>query len=251
MSKLRIRPISTGTFLEAEKSTFTYFVDQGVKIRSPILIWLIEGAEDNILVDTGVSDPEWAARYHHPVERKPEEEPVKAIEEFGLKVSDIDIIVNTHLHWDHCFNNDLFPNARILVQAEEIRYAISPLPCHALHYESQTIGMKPSWLRALDRIEIVEGEKEIQEGVRLVPLPGHTPGSQGVLIDLPSGPSLIAGDNCPLFENWEGDSPTHRIPPGIHVDLRDCYKSFRKMEAIADLVLPGHDPRVLERELYE
>ena len=234
-----------------EKSNFTYGMNQGIKIQPPILMWLIEGAGKNILVDTGCSDPEWASRYHHPIERKVQEEPIKAIEGLGLKPEDIDIVVNTHLHWDHCFNNHLFPNARILVQADELRYAISPLPCHATYYESQLIGMTPPWLKALDRIETVEGDLEIEKGITLVSLPGHTPGIQGVLVELESGSCLIAGDNCPLFENWQGNEQANHIPSGIHVDLRDCYDSFKEMESIADTVLPGHDLKVLEKEVYE
>lgn len=251
MSSLRIRPISTGRFLAAEKSNFTYGFDQGTKIQSPVLMWLIEGARRRILVDTGGGDPEWARRYHHPLERKPHEEPANALEPFGLKPGDIDIVINTHLHWDHCFNNDLFPNAKILVQAEELRYAIAPLPCHGLYYESQMIGMTPPWIRALNRIEAVEGTVEVEEGITLVPLPGHTLGFQGVLVHLASGRALIASDLCPLFENWVGKGAAAHIPPGIHVDLRDCYESFRKIETIADRVLPGHDLKVLESAAYE
>jgi N-acyl homoserine lactone hydrolase len=250
MPKLRIRPISTGRFMEFEKSVFTYGLNQGVKIEAPILMWFIEGAENRILVDSGVSDPEWALRHHRTIVREEHEDPLNAIARLGLKPEDIDIIVNTHLHWDHCFNNHLFPNARILVQAEELRYAIAPLPCHALPYEAQVSGMTPPWIRAMGRIEVVEGEMEIEEGILLVPLPGHTPGFHGVLVDLQSGPCLIAGDACPLFQNWDGDGQAHHIPPGIHVDLRDCYGSFRKMEALAGMVLPGHDLRVLKNELY-
>jgi len=251
MSSLKIRPISTGRFMEAEKSNFTYGVDQGVKIRSTVIMFLIEGAGNRILVDTGGSGPEWASKHHHPMERSAEEDPLKAIESLGLKPTDIDLIINTHLHWDHCFNNHLFPNARILVQAEELRYAISPLPCHALYYESQAIGMTPPWFKGLDRIETIEGELEVEAGIRVVPLPGHTPGFQGVLVDLASGPCLIAGDDCPLFENWHGNKATAHIPPGIHVDLRDCYRSFKKIEKLARTVLPGHDLKVLERAVYE
>jgi glyoxylase-like metal-dependent hydrolase (beta-lactamase superfamily II) len=250
MSDLKIIPLSTGRFLEAEKSNFTYAVDQGVKIQSPVLMWFIDGAKHKILVDTGVSDLEWAARYHHPLERKPHEDPINAIEALGLKASDIDIIINTHLHWDHCFNNHLFPNARILVQAEELRYAISPLPCHAHYYESQLIGMTPSWLKALDRIEVVEGEMEIEKGISLLPLPGHTNGFQGVVVDLPSGCCIIAGDTCPLYENWEGNDQAAHIPPGIHVDLRDYYRSVKKIESLGAAVLPGHDMKVLDKEYY-
>jgi glyoxylase-like metal-dependent hydrolase (beta-lactamase superfamily II) len=250
MSNLKIIPLSTGRFLEAEKSNFTYAVDQGVKIKSPILMWFIDGASQRILVDSGVSDPEWAARYHHPIERKPDEDPIKAVESLGLKTSDIDILVNTHLHWDHCFNNHLFPNARILVQAEELRYAISPLPCHAHYYESQLIGMTPSWLKALDRIEAVEGEMEIEKGITLLPLPGHTTGFQGVVVDLPSGRHIIAGDTCPLYENWQGNGEADHIPAGIHVDLRDYYSSIKKIESLGAAVLPGHDMKVLGKEYY-
>jgi glyoxylase-like metal-dependent hydrolase (beta-lactamase superfamily II) len=111
--------------------------------------------------------------------------------------------------------------------------------------------MTPPWIKALVRIDIVEGELEIERGISLVPLPGHTPGFQGVLVELQSGRCLIAGDICPLFENWEGNEQSMNIPPGIHLNLRDCYDSFRKMESIADMVLPGHDLRVLEKEVYE
>jgi glyoxylase-like metal-dependent hydrolase (beta-lactamase superfamily II) len=110
--------------------------------------------------------------------------------------------------------------------------------------------MRPAWLKVLDRIEAVEGEKQIEAGITLVPLPGHTPGFQGVLVQVPSGPCLIAGDNCPLFENWEGNPQAAHIPPGIHMNLHDCYDSFNKMELLADMVLPGHDARVLERDVY-
>jgi N-acyl homoserine lactone hydrolase len=251
MSHLKIRPLSTGRFLTAEKSNFTYGMDQGTKIESPILMFFIEGASQKILVDTGGGDAEWAARYHHPMERDEHEDPLGAIERLGLKPEDIDIVVNTHLHWDHCFNNDLFPKARILVQAEELRHAILPLPSQSVFYESQLIGMTPPWIRVLDRIEAVEGTLEIEDGITLVPLPGHTPGFQAVLVELAGGRCAIAGDLCPLFENWLGSERAPHIPPGIHVNLADCYDSYRKLGALADMVLPGHDLKVLEKEVYE
>jgi N-acyl homoserine lactone hydrolase len=252
MSRLKIRPLSCGRFLAAEKSNFTYGVDPGVKIVLPVLFWFIEGAEKRILVDTGSSDPQWAARYHHPFDRMVREEPLNAIATLGLKPEDIDIIINTHLHWDHCFNNDLFPNARILVQKEEVRYAMAPLPCHAVYYESQLIGMTPSWLKTLCRTDMIEGEMTIEPGITLVPLPGHTPGFQGVLVNLTSGRrGLIAGDTIPLWENWERNAQGFQIPSGIHVSLDDYYETYKKMASMADLILPGHDLKVLEKEVYE
>lgn len=252
MSRFRIRPLSCGRFLAIEKSNLTYGANAGVKIVAPILFWFIEGASQRILVDTGASDAGWAARYHHPIERLPHEEPLNAVASLGLKPGDIDVIINTHLHWDHCFNNDLFPNARILVQKEEARYAIAPLPCHALYYESQLIGMTPAWLKTLSRTELIEGETTVEPGITLVPLPGHTPGFQGVLIDLDGGRRvLIAGDTLPLWENWKLNSHGFRTPSGIHLDLRDYYATYEKMASLSDLILPGHDLKVLEKEVYE
>jgi N-acyl homoserine lactone hydrolase len=252
MSGLKIRPLSSGRFLMLEKSNFTHGANQGVKIVAPLLFWFIEGANKRILVDTGGSDPQWAARYHHPIDRMVHEEPLNAVADLGLKPEDIDIIINTHLHWDHCFNNDLFPNARILVQKEEARYAIAPLPCHAVYYESQLIGMTPSWLKTLSRTEMIEGEVTIEPGITLVPLPGHTPGFQGVLVDLAGGRRcLIAADTIPLWENWERNVQGFQTPSGIHVNLRDYYETYKKMAAMADLILPGHDLRVLEKKVYE
>jgi N-acyl homoserine lactone hydrolase len=252
MSGLKIRPIACGKFLAVEKSNFTYGANWGMKIAAPVLFWLIEGAGKKILVDTGASDPQWAARYHHPIDRPVREEPLNALAARGIKPEEIEIIINTHLHWDHCFNNDLFPNARILVQKEEARYAIAPLPCHAVYYESQLVGMTPSWLKALRRTEMVEGEVTIEPGITLVPLPGHTPGFQGVLVDLAGGRRcLIAGDTLPLWENWERNSQGFQIPSGIHLNLRDYYETYRKMSSMADLLLPGHDMKVFEKEVYE
>ncbi|MEW5911828.1 MAG: N-acyl homoserine lactonase family protein [Thermodesulfobacteriota bacterium] len=245
MAKLKIHVLSSGRFMSAEKSNFTYQMDQGVKIVSPILMYFIEGAGSKILVDTGVSDPEWAAKYHHPIKRRPEEEPLTALRGLGVEPQDLDLIINTHLHWDHCFNNHLFSRARILVQEAELRYAIAPLACQALFYESAAVGLTPSWLKSLERIQPVRGEYKVEEGISLVPLPGHTLGCQGVLVQLASGPCLLAGDNCPLLENWEGNQLQKHIPPGIHVNLTDCYDSFARMEQITDRILPGHDLKAL------
>jgi glyoxylase-like metal-dependent hydrolase (beta-lactamase superfamily II) len=248
---LKIIPISTGRFQTAEKSNFTYGINQGVKIQAPILMWFIESPNKRILIDTGGGDPDWAARYHHPLDRKKEEDPINALKDLGLFPTDIDIIIMTHLHWDHSFNTDLFPNAKVVVQQEEVYYALNPLPCHALYYESQLIGMTPPWLKSLNRMEIINGEKEIEPGIRVISLPGHTPGFQGVLVDLKSGRCMIAGDTIPLWENWEPNHQGFRTPSGIHTNLFDYYNSFKIIESITDRVLPGHDMKVLEKSFYD
>src|SRR3972149_878825 len=60
----------------------------------------------------------------------PEQRPLAALARLGIRPEDIDIVINTHLHWDHCYNNHLFPRATIYAQRAELQYAIAPLPLH-------------------------------------------------------------------------------------------------------------------------
>ena len=71
MNDLTIWPIHVGTIKGVEKSNLTYGINQGVKIDVPSIIYLIKGGPELIVVDTGMSDPEWATRYHHPATRTP------------------------------------------------------------------------------------------------------------------------------------------------------------------------------------
>ena len=249
MSPITIWPVNAGVLPNVDKSLFTHGMNQGVKVDVASIVYVIKGAKENIIVDSGISDPEWAEKYHHyTVVRN--QDLVEGLKKVDLNPDEVDIVICTHLHWDHCFNNDQFKNARIMVQKDEIRYAIAPLPMHALIYESQLIKMRPPWLKAIENIEIIDGDMEISPGIDIVKIPGHTPGFQGVNVKTVKGNYLIASDFCPLFDNWEGAPPLKHIVSPIHVDLEDYYDSFEKVEKIADFVLPGHDPKVFEKEFY-
>ena len=246
---ITIHPMLVGSW-EVDQSMHTFGFDMGKRTKSCCYIWLILGAAQKILVDTGCADPEWTRQYHRPMDADTYKNPMEALAAKGIRPEEIEIVINTHLHWDHCFNNDLFPKSRIMVQKKELQYAIAPLPIHALPYESQMIHMRPPWVKAVERIEAIEGDLEISPGVAVVTLPGHSKGFQGVLIDTSKGRHLIAGDTCPKEENWRGNSQLKHIPSGIHVDLEEYFKTFEKIEKIADVVIPGHDPRVMESPVY-
>jgi glyoxylase-like metal-dependent hydrolase (beta-lactamase superfamily II) len=110
--------------------------------------------------------------------------------------------------------------------------------------------MRPPWLRALENIDIIEGDLEIAPGINIVKIPGHTPGFQGVNVTTAKGNYFIASDFCPMFENWEGSPPLKHIVSPVHVNLEDYYDSFTKVEKISDFVLPGHDMKVFEKKCY-
>ncbi len=257
MTTYTIKPLKMGEFLTHEKSTLTYFDGYGIKLRNPITMWLVQGDGKNIIVDTGLGDQEWCIKYHHPIHQTEEMHPVNALAREGLTVDDIDFVINTHLHWDHCFNNHLFKDKKIYVQKKELEFAANAIPPQYQYYECEEIGMIPSYKKAFDSLVPVEGDMNLCDGIDLVLIPSHTPGSQGVLVNTTAGKYFIAGDAIGTYENWEGKDdychstlPGKHIMPAIHVNLSDCYSSYEKIESLADYVLPGHDMRVYDHAVY-
>lgn len=248
-STFTIKPLSLGR-LNMDKSQFLFGTGFGEKIDIVVIMWYLENSKNKILVDTGCPEPNWCAKYHYPAKRSFEEDPVHALAKIGVDPDDIDIVILTHLHWDHCYNNNLFKNATFFVQREELKYAICPLPVHALAYESITAGMVPPYITT--KFEVLNGDVQIIDGVSVIFAPGHTPGMQGVLVNTVSGNYFIAGDNIPLYENWNDNKSDKHIPISNFVNLEDYYSTASRIERIVegDFILPGHDPKVLEKEVY-
>lgn len=226
-------------------------MNEGVKFRSPCLAFYIEGAPKKILVDTGPCDPEAAMRYHHlSLDKGSSQNLETALGALGVDLCEVEIVIFSHLHWDHCYNLEGLSNATFFVREEEIRYAVAPLPVHRIAYEVGIPGLLPPWMKVFDRMRVIREDCEIVPGVTLVSLPGHTPGSQGVLVDTEKGPYLIAQDTVPLFENWKGSPYLKHIPSGIHVDLAVYFETLLKIERLSAYVLPGHDGEVLRQRRY-
>lgn len=245
-----IYPLHLGTFTAMETSNLLYQVNPGEKQRRPILAYLILGGAQPILVDTGGSDEAWANKYHHGLQVPAECSLVNQLAAFNLKPTDIPIVVNTHLHWDHCFQNGLFTNATIYVQKKELQAAVTPIPTQYGYYETNIPGVQPGWMSTFGQMRVIDGEYDLTKGIRLIPLPGHTPGLQGVLVETAAGRYLITGDAIGVFENWTGNATLSHIPQGIHWSLEDYFATFAKMEKLDANVLPAHDFRVLEQKSY-
>lgn len=251
MGSLRIRPLDWGT-LTTERSTLTYMRNFGVTMDIPCLVWMIEGGADGpAIVDTGPPDSEWSTKYHFPMKpRALHQEPRESLRRAGVDPAAVRTVILTHLHWDHAFNNGLFPNARFFVQQAELRYAIAPLPVHARGYEAVTCGMRPDYFTHTP-LTLLDEDAEICPGIAVALTPGHSPGIQTVVVDTARGRYLLATDTVPLYENWDSGNPAlPHLPNTIHVGLVEYFESFRKLERLGGTVLPGHDPKVLEQEVY-
>ena len=243
----RIVPLNVGTFDALPKQTCMYRMYREETYEAPCVMWHIAGTKENILVDLGPPDPKQVlAGRGFSMHRAPDQEPLAALDKAGVNPSDVSITVMTHLHWDHAWGFDLFENARFIVQRREMEYAVAPFPCHRSLYHEESIG-KPQFVDHLDRIEIIDGDRAIIPGVEAIFLPGHTPGFQGVAVDTEKGCHLIAGDAVGLYECM---NTVPYVPSGLYNDLGQYYRSLERIHGMADVVLPGHDPLVFERESY-
>lgn len=246
-----IVPVCVGRAPGVPRSGFLWGQRLGESVDSVHLIWAVRDDDGEVtIVDTGSPDAAWISRHHRDFARTAAEEPAVALAAAGVDVARVRSVVLSHLHYDHCANNHLFPAAEIIVQRTEVAYAIAPYPVHQQIYEAPALGFTPRWLATMDRTRLIDGDLTLAPGLRLLHIPGHTPGMMAVVVDTAAGRYALAGDHCSQYENWHGDGPYQVIPSRTYVDLGDYYRSFDKLAAHSDVVLPGHDTRVLDHAVY-
>jgi N-acyl homoserine lactone hydrolase len=148
----------------------------------PVFIWTIDHPAGRVLVDTGLIDS------------RPEIDDMSPTPHPENIPRDVVCVINTHLHFDHCGGNRLFPGVPIHVQARELADARS--------LDNYTIR---EWVD-FDGATYVEheGELELLPGIQLLPTPGHTRGHQSVLVDTPDGLVVIGGDVGVWFGELNG-----------------------------------------------
>ena len=230
-----IYPLHLGDIVR-QKSNMAYMCESGARVTLPILAFYVTDGTRRILVDNGGSAPD---HRYQPYTRTEEQDPVKALRELGVQPGDITDVIFTHLHWDHAGNNHLFPNAKFYVQKSELEYAESPVILHKNSYDYDLIYQT--------KYEALDGDCRVMDGISVMMTPGHTNGSQSVIVDTEDWHYLIAGDLIGLYECYESDP---MLVNGIHTDLVVYYQSLAKVKALGCKILPGHDPLVLENEAY-
>jgi N-acyl homoserine lactone hydrolase len=142
----------------------------------PVYVHLVDHPDARVLVDTGMTAL-------HPLVADLDPR-IRPLSEQDLDLDTVDIVVNTHLHFDHCGGNHLFAGRPIYVQRRELD--------DALHRDEYTIR---EWVEAPGvRYVPVDGELEVLPGLRLVPGPGHTRGSQLVVVETGARPVVLVGD---------------------------------------------------------
>ena len=202
-------------------------------------VWLVRNAERTILVDTGFN-AERAARRGRTIDRNP----IEALARLGVAPGDVDTVIITHLHYDHAGNMDLLPNARFVLQDEEMRFATGRAMRHALMRHPFELGDVQLMvaLNYAERVDWVQGDADIAPGVRVHHVPGHSMGLQAVTVDTTAGRICLASDTVHFHDNLDRGRP---FP--ITADMVRHLEGQEKVSRLADpadLLIPGHDPRV-------
>lgn len=243
MAQYKVKPVvllTTG----ADKSGFTYMVFPGVPLKLDVAYFIIEGTPNKsgrVLVDTGT----WAALMtkYWPGESEDLQSFEESLQKEGMKVDDVDIIIQTHLHHDHIGNTSKCKNAEVYVQEEEWAFAQTPHPLQAQYYPKELFE---GW-----KIRLIRGDYELFPGLQILHTPGHTPGTQSIAVNTEEGTAVIGG-MCSIYQTFQ--VPSQVLPeghpfaawdifsPAIATDMNQSYYSVLRVRSLADILLPCHGP---------
>lgn len=146
---------------------------QGFAVRHP---------DGVILFDTGTGDDhDFLNELYHPTITPI----VTALNDAGIDERDVQAIVNSHLHFDHCGQNRFLPWAPVWTQSAE--YEMVDAPRYTIAEWATT---------EVDRLRLIDGDADLADGVRIISTPGHTPGHQSMLVQSDDVTTVIGGQCC-------------------------------------------------------
>jgi N-acyl homoserine lactone hydrolase len=234
--------VLSGGRLRLRKALYDPSAARGETIEVPVSCVLLRHRQGNVLFDTGChpdvaehAQERWGAltKVMTPV-MAAGDNVIAALSGLGLGCDDIDVVLCSHLHPDHCGCNTFFRRATFIIHADEVAAARAP--------GAQAAGyIAAEWEHAAP-IEAIARERDLFDDGRivLVPLPGHTPGTTGALVTLEkSGTFLLASDTVSLRSTLDiGVIP--RNTWNAETLLRSLAE-VRRLERQGATVLCGHD----------
>ncbi|HKD67041.1 MAG TPA: N-acyl homoserine lactonase family protein [Candidatus Binataceae bacterium] len=212
----------------------------------PVPCYLIEHEKGLVLFDTGCSPRmidhlnEYLGEFAKVIRLRFSKDLVvdAQVRALGYKTEDVKYVVVSHLHFDHAGGLYLFPKARFLVMANELRYAWWPIPEHRLILNINDLlpSRNFNWLE-------VDGDYDLfgDGSIQMLKTPGHTPGECSLFVRLPNRKVVLTGDTTHLRAALEGEITM----PG-DVDPAAAVLSMQRLKAIRDLqeaaLIISHDP---------
>ena len=202
-------------------------------------IWVLKRDDEIILVDTGYDQAE-GKRRGRPISIDPRE----ALKPFDLRAEDVRAVIVTHLHYDHAGGLELFPNAKLYIQESEMAFATGPCMCDPTLVAPFTADHVCEAVKRVysGKVEFVDGDAEINDGITVHCIGGHSKGLQSVRVRTDAGYVCLASDAAHYYENVFAK----KLFP-IVVERERMLAGFEKLKELASkpqLIVPGHDPLV-------
>jgi 4-pyridoxolactonase len=228
--------------LVIDKSQVLWHIGIGTPVRFPVYSVLIEHADGLVLYDSGFD-------LGHVQEVLPFELPEQTKEQtlegqlalVGHKPEDVDILINSHFHFDHVGGNRFLTNAKTVVHKAEVSHLRAPEPFERLGYSDKSFDSTADY-------SYVSGDDyELMPGIRLFETPGHTAGHYSMLIEMKKSRSMLfAGDAA-----YTQESLDREIIAGFHLDPVASVESIRRLKYLAKIhdadLYPSHDMESFEK----
>jgi N-acyl homoserine lactone hydrolase len=238
-NKWKVTAIRMGYFPNMKYSQIVK-LDKGKKdseIDIPAWTTLVQGNGKNILIDSGICNPHFGNMIFT-CKRGEYDTLENALKKAAnICPEDIDIVIFTHLHWDHIGDSlRPFKNAEFIVQEKQWDFMLSCKDEQEVFYHtSRLICQDPKIDKT--RWHLVNGEYELLSGIKLIPTPGHTPGHQCILIETENDKNLmVLGDAANTKYNVES-----KVLSGVINNPDEYIKSLELIESLADCILGGHE----------
>jgi 4-pyridoxolactonase len=219
----RVRLLDSGT-LVIDQSHITWNIGCGTPVRFPVYSVLIEHADGLFMFDSGY-DLELVNEvlpFELP-EQSAEQTVPGQLAKCGFKPEDVDALINSHLHFDHCGGNKHLSAATTYLHRDELRQARTPEPFERLGYADRGFD------HAGAKFSLLEGDVEFARGIHLFHTPGHTVGHYSLLVELEgSAPLLFMADVSYTPAAYANDQQA-----GFHNNPVDGVRSIRRIKRLA------------------
>ncbi len=229
-------------------STRLYLAAAGQTTTSAWFLWLLRGPAGPILVDTGFST-RLAKVKALPVEELHLRTRDELLHTAGVDPAAVEKVILTHLHWDHFDLEGMFPKAMFWIQRRELDFwhGVGGQDQWMRRFLSDCYDQDMKGLQASGRLQVLEGNHEFADGIKLEWVGGHSPGMQIVVVQTAKGPFVIANDALTTYRNLR-----EWAPPAIHLNsITECLGAMGRIKQLSggdeSRICPGHDGEVWQK----
>jgi glyoxylase-like metal-dependent hydrolase (beta-lactamase superfamily II) len=209
-----------------------------------IYVTILRGNGVTALVDTGmesVAEMNRGAGFllSELITQEAGEDTASILTRAGVEREQVDYVLLTHCHYDHCSNLPMFPNARVVIPERGWR-AWHEEPDGAAYLHAGFLAYVES-LHADGRLVLLD-KGLVVPGIGVRWVGGHSPCSQFIYVNTARGVAVLTGDTVQMYANVEQNDVI-----GIWTDDEQCRRALAIAREEPDILVPGHDPLVLDR----